>query len=194
MDHHMEAALNADICRVSGCIGDDIIENIEITLPDRQTIFIDVPADATGGAVKMQLIRRLHPHLPRNVLPWFINVPEDYLEFRPCYNLRLGSDFLIEDEDIVGADCDLASGGRLTFENDDYDDYDDDPLPAVIVDNGTGMMKAGVSGEDAPKVTFSTVVGYHKQRYRTEKDYYVGEEAQLMRGSRTTPNSGTSAM
>merc|ERR1712072_1539775 len=39
-----------------------------------------------------------------------------------------------------------------------------DEKPAIVVDNGSGMMKAGCSGEDAPKVTFSSVVGYPKQK------------------------------
>merc|ERR1712205_223476 len=56
-----------------------------------------------------------------------------------------------------------------------------DEKPAIVVDNGSGMMKAGCSGEDAPKVTFSSVVGYPKGKSAlvgTEKDFYVGEEAQ----------------
>merc|ERR1739848_626356 len=46
-------------------------------------------------------------------------------------------------------------------------------------------MKAGCSGEDAPKVTFCSVVGYRKQKdmlQGSNKDYYVGEEAQQKRG------------
>merc|ERR1712184_230415 len=62
---------------------------------------------------------------------------------------------------------------------------DEEEKPAVVVDNGSGMMKAGCSGEDAPKVTFSSVVGYPKQKTAlvgSNKDYYVGEEAQQKRG------------
>merc|ERR1712072_575744 len=62
---------------------------------------------------------------------------------------------------------------------------EEDDKPAVVVDNGSGMMKAGCSGEDAPKVTFSSVVGYPKQKTAlvgTDKDYYIGEEAQQKRG------------
>merc|ERR1712199_34482 len=62
---------------------------------------------------------------------------------------------------------------------------DEEEKPAVVVDNGSGMMKAGCSGEDAPKVTFSSVVGYPKQKTAlvgTDKDYYIGEEAQQKRG------------
>ena len=62
---------------------------------------------------------------------------------------------------------------------------DDEEKPAIVIDNGSGMMKAGCSGEDAPKVTFSSVVGYPKQKTAlvgTDKDYYIGEEAQQKRG------------
>merc|ERR1712178_200213 len=62
---------------------------------------------------------------------------------------------------------------------------DDDDKPAVIMDNGTGMMKCGLSGEDAPKGTFASCVGYPKQKAMLQgsnKDYYVGEEAQQKRG------------
>merc|ERR1712023_283725 len=62
---------------------------------------------------------------------------------------------------------------------------DEEEKPAVVIDNGSGMMKAGCSGEDAPKVTFSSVVGYPKQKTAlvgTDKDYYIGEEAQQKRG------------
>merc|ERR1711939_929481 len=62
---------------------------------------------------------------------------------------------------------------------------DDEEKPAIVVNNGSGMMKAGCSGEDAPKVTFSSVVGYPKQKTAlvgTDKDYYIGEEAQQKRG------------
>merc|ERR1712118_126049 len=64
-------------------------------------------------------------------------------------------------------------------------DDDEEEKPAIVVDNGSGMMKAGCSGEDAPKVTFSSVVGYPKQKTAlvgTDKDYYIGEEAQQKRG------------
>lgn len=32
--------------------------------------------------------------------------------------------------------------------------------PAIVIDNGTGMMKAGLAGDEAPKVYFPSVVGY----------------------------------
>ena len=57
--------------------------------------------------------------------------------------------------------------------------------PAIIIDNGTGMMKAGFGGDEAPKVYFPSVVGY--QRYETvhgsdEKVCHLGEEAIAKKG------------
>ena len=34
--------------------------------------------------------------------------------------------------------------------------------PAVVIDNGSGMCKAGMSGDDAPKSSFPAVVGIPK--------------------------------
>lgn len=36
-----------------------------------------------------------------------------------------------------------------------YDSDHEEDKPAVVLDNGSGMIKAGISGEDAPKVTFA---------------------------------------
>merc|ERR1712199_121748 len=58
---------------------------------------------------------------------------------------------------------------------------EEEEKPAIVVDNGSGMTKAGCSGEDAPKVTFSSVVGYPKLKIAlvgTDKDYYIGEESE----------------
>ena len=57
---------------------------------------------------------------------------------------------------------------------------------AVVIDNGSGMCKAGLSGEDAPKCSFPSIVGRPKNvsiMVGTEnKDCFVGEEAQAKRG------------
>merc|ERR1719333_1975301 len=61
----------------------------------------------------------------------------------------------------------------------------EDEKPAIIMDNGTGMMKSGLSGTDAPTVTFASCVGYPKNKAMMtggNKEYYVGEEAQQKRG------------
>lgn len=31
--------------------------------------------------------------------------------------------------------------------------------PAIIIDNGSGIMKAGIGGEDTPRATFPPLVG-----------------------------------
>jgi len=54
------------------------------------------------------------------------------------------------------------------------------------VDNGSGMVKAGFAGDDAPRAVFPSVVG--RPRHvgvmvgATAKDAYVGDEAQSKRG------------
>lgn len=59
-------------------------------------------------------------------------------------------------------------------------------LPAVIIDNGSGLCKAGLSGEQAPRTVIATVVGYPKSKAvmfgPVQREYYVGEEAQAKRG------------
>lgn len=35
----------------------------------------------------------------------------------------------------------------------------DELIPAVVIDNGSGFCKVGISGDDAPRATISTVVG-----------------------------------
>jgi len=59
-------------------------------------------------------------------------------------------------------------------------------VAAVVIDNGSGMCKAGVAGEDAPKAVFPSIVGKPKQPGimvgMDQKDTYVGEEAQSKRG------------
>eukprot|EP00658_Telonema_sp_P-2_P018494 TRINITY_DN17260_c0_g1_i1.p1 TRINITY_DN17260_c0_g1~~TRINITY_DN17260_c0_g1_i1.p1 ORF type:complete len:375 (+),score=80.10 TRINITY_DN17260_c0_g1_i1:33-1157(+) len=58
---------------------------------------------------------------------------------------------------------------------------------ALVVDNGTGTIKAGFAGEDAPKVMFSTVVGSTKHKSTVvgmgDKECFVGSEAQEKRGT-----------
>lgn len=52
---------------------------------------------------------------------------------------------------------------------------------AVVIDNGSGMCKAGESGEDAPRAVFPALVGKPKTTNimmgNETKDCYVGSEA-----------------
>lgn len=56
----------------------------------------------------------------------------------------------------------------------------------AIIDNGSGMMKAGFAGEEAPRVVFPALVGRPKAASAmqgvTQKSEYIGDEAQSKRG------------
>jgi actin-related protein len=56
----------------------------------------------------------------------------------------------------------------------------------VVIDNGSGMCKAGFAGDDAPRCVFPSVVGKPKMPGiivgLDQKDIYIGEEAQQKRG------------
>jgi actin len=57
---------------------------------------------------------------------------------------------------------------------------------AIVIDNGSGDIKAGFSGDDAPRAIFSTVVGHPKQPGimigLDQKDTFVGTEVEERRG------------
>ncbi|KAK6170051.1 hypothetical protein SNE40_018537 [Patella caerulea] len=61
-----------------------------------------------------------------------------------------------------------------------------DDLQALVIDNGSGMCKAGFAGDDAPRVVFPSIIG--RPKYSTVmlggylKDGYIGDEAQSLRG------------
>lgn len=54
-----------------------------------------------------------------------------------------------------------------------------------MIDNGSGMCKAGLSGDDAPRSSFPSIVGrpkYENIMVGMNKEAYVGEEAQAKKG------------
>lgn len=41
---------------------------------------------------------------------------------------------------------------------------DDSVNPAIVIDNGSGFCKVGISGDDAPRVQIPTIIGEPKQQ------------------------------
>eukprot|EP01098_Paradermamoeba_levis_P005125 TRINITY_DN2177_c0_g3_i1.p1 TRINITY_DN2177_c0_g3~~TRINITY_DN2177_c0_g3_i1.p1 ORF type:complete len:411 (-),score=106.42 TRINITY_DN2177_c0_g3_i1:97-1221(-) len=54
-------------------------------------------------------------------------------------------------------------------------------VSAVVIDNGSGMCKAGFAGDDSPRLIFPSIVGRPRHPYGVEKDLYVGDEARSKR-------------
>ena len=57
---------------------------------------------------------------------------------------------------------------------------------AIVIDNGSGVVKAGYAGEDAPRCVFPCVVGQPRHQGvmigMGSKDVFIGDEAESKRG------------
>jgi len=63
---------------------------------------------------------------------------------------------------------------------------EEEEVVALVVDNGSGMCKAGFAGDDAPRAVFPSIVGRPRMPGvmvgMDQKDSLVGDEAQAKRG------------
>ena len=63
---------------------------------------------------------------------------------------------------------------------------DEDSPKYAIIDNGSGMMKAGMAGEEAPSAVFNSIVGKPKTTSAmqgvTQKNLYIGDDAMAKGG------------
>lgn len=64
-------------------------------------------------------------------------------------------------------------------------EYDGEEQTSLVLDNGSGMVKAGFASEDAPRSVFPSIIGRPKHKQimgMVSKDAYIGDEAQSRRG------------
>merc|ERR1712166_536555 len=76
--------------------------------------------------------------------------------------------------------------GRHFFRTSSKTNMCDEDTAALVVDNGSGMCKAGFAGDDAPRAVFPSIVGRPRHQGvmvgMGQKGAYVGDEAQSKRG------------
>ena len=48
----------------------------------------------------------------------------------------------------------------------------DDDVAALVIDNGSGMCKAGFAGDDAPRAVFPSIVGRPRHQVSFTLEFY----------------------
>ncbi|OPJ83122.1 hypothetical protein AV530_010532 [Patagioenas fasciata monilis] len=75
---------------------------------------------------------------------------------------------------------------------------DDEETTALVCDNGSGLVKAGFAGDDAPRAVFPSIVGRPRHQGvmvgMGQKDSYVGDEAQSKREAPLNPKANREKM
>ena len=64
----------------------------------------------------------------------------------------------------------------------------DADVAAIVIDNGSGLVKAGFAGDDAPRYVFPSAVGRPRYQVGDLEDCYVGDEALNKQGILTLKN------
>ncbi|CAN6372945.1 unnamed protein product [Urochloa humidicola] len=65
---------------------------------------------------------------------------------------------------------------------------DGEDVQPIVIDNGSGKIKAGFAGDDTPKAVFDSIVGRPRRSgvmagMGRLMDAYIGDEAQSMSGT-----------
>eukprot|EP01084_Bolivina_argentea_P201913 345059_1 len=63
---------------------------------------------------------------------------------------------------------------------------DEEDCKPIVIDNGSGTIKSGFSGDEVPRSKFQTMIGRPRHQGvmigMGQKEYYVGDEANAKRG------------
>merc|ERR1712048_392376 len=123
-----------------------------------------------GEEKASHLRRRLHEILSLNAP--VVNLQHELLKISQGLPVSAGA------RDMLNAIWKKETSGKSSFMQEEN--------AAVVVDGGSGMVKAGISGDDAPRSVFPSIVGRPKHPGimvgMNHKDTYVADEAQSKRG------------
>ncbi|XP_027895755.1 uncharacterized protein LOC114158457 isoform X1 [Xiphophorus couchianus] len=113
--------------------------------------------------------------------------PIQPLEFDPGGEEENHPDGVLRSDSVRISDH-VTQRVQTQYREDDIIQITDFNVP-VILDMGSGLMKAGFANQDLPYVTFPTITGVPKYEVRweimsgpVEKELYIGHDAQHMRG------------